>query len=85
MLITDIDMPPLNALEVPGDALDALWLRGGFQDSFLSADNAQRLNWRKDLLRSYLERDVPMFGSRVATRLIDHHGQPGSPHTDRRR
>lgn len=68
--ISYIDMTPLNALEVPGDALDALWVRGGFPDSFLSADDAHSLAWRKDLLRTYLERDVPMFGSRIPAETL---------------
>lgn len=68
--ISYIDMTPLNALEVPGDALDALWVRGGFPDSFLATDDAQSLDWRKDLLRTYLERDVPMFGSRIPAETL---------------
>ena len=68
--ISYIDMTPLNALEVPSDALEALWVRGGFPDSFLSADDAHSLDWRKDLLRTYLERDVPMFGSRIPAETL---------------
>ncbi len=68
--ISYIDMTPLSVLEVPGDALEALWVRGGFPDSFLAADDAHSLDWRKDLLRTYLERDVPMFGSRIPAETL---------------
>lgn len=68
--ISYIDMTPLNATEVPVDAQESLWVRGGFPDSFLAQDDRQSLGWRKDLLRTYLERDVPMFGSRVPAETL---------------
>ena len=68
--ISYIDMAPLTVQEVPSDASEKLWVRGGFPDSFLSKTNASSLAWRKDLLRTYLERDVPMFGSRVPAETL---------------
>ena len=68
--ISYIDMAPLSVLEVPTEAIEALWLRGGFPDSFLAVDDHQSLSWRKDLLRTYLERDVPMFGSRIPAETL---------------
>lgn len=68
--ISYIDMTPLSVLEVPADAIENLWVRGGFPDSFLAQDERQSLNWRKDLLRTYLERDVPMFGSRIPAETL---------------
>jgi len=68
--ISYIDMTPLGASEVPTDAQEGLWVRGGFPDSFLAQDERQSLSWRKDLLRTYLERDVPMFGSRVPAETL---------------
>ena len=68
--ISYIDMTPLTAPEVPSEAQDQLWLRGGFPDSFLAPDDGASLAWRKDLVRTYLERDVPMFGSRVPAETL---------------
>ena len=68
--ISYIDMTPLTVSEVPADAQDRLWLRGGFPDSFTARDDASSLAWRKDLVRTYLERDVPMFGSRVPAETL---------------
>lgn len=68
--ISYIDMTPLNVCEVPVDVTDTLWIRGGFPDSFQAADDHDSMNWRKDLLRTYLERDVPMFGSRVPAETL---------------
>lgn len=68
--ISYIDMTPLSVLEIPNDAHETLWIRGGFPDSYLAKDAQQSLNWRKDLLRTYLERDVPMFGARIPAETL---------------
>lgn len=67
-----IGMGGLNILELNGDsqARQKLWLRGGFPDSYLAADDDMAMDWLEDLIRTYLERDVPQMGFRVpASRL----------------
>ena len=61
--ISYLGMSGLNALEV--DARNRLWLRGGFPNSYLAADDDTAMDWLEDLLRTYLERDVPQMGFRV--------------------
>jgi ABC-type antimicrobial peptide transport system permease subunit len=39
-------------------------------DSLLAADDTRSLNWRRDFIRSYLERDVPMFAPRLPAETI---------------
>ena len=67
-----LDIAPLNMVEAlaAGIQSDALWLRGGFPDSLLAPDDTQSLNWRRDFIRSYLERDVPMFAPRLPAETI---------------
>lgn len=69
-----LDVAPLNALETGAEphhiALDALWLRGGFPDSLLAPSDAASLDWRRDFVRSYLERDVPMFAPRLPAESV---------------
>lgn len=60
-----IEMPPLQLTEVGVDQLNALWLRGGFPDSFLAASDQASMDWRLDFLRTYLERDIPALGPRI--------------------
>ena len=60
-----IEMPPLQLTEVGADQLNALWLRGGFPDSFLAASDQVSMDWRLDFLRTYLERDIPALGPRI--------------------
>lgn len=62
-----LEMGPVNAAEAAADGMtDAtLWVRGGFPESLLALNDAASLTWRRDFLRSYLERDVPMFAPRI--------------------
>lgn len=71
--IAYVEMGPFDVLEIgpkPAARLD-LWLRGGFPDSYLAADDGQSLALRRDFIRSYLERDVPMFGPRIPAETLE--------------
>ncbi len=70
-----LELNPFSVAEVAGrdgepDALDRLWLRGGFPDSYLAPSETSSMSWRMDFIRTYLERDVPMFGPRVPAELL---------------
>ena len=69
--IAYVDMGPLNALEVGAADIQKLWLRGGFPDSFLAERDSDSLAIRRDFIRTYLERDVPMFGPRVPAETLE--------------
>jgi hypothetical protein len=45
-------------------------LRGGFPDSLLAQSDAHSLRWRRDFIRTYLERDIPQFGRRIAAETL---------------
>ncbi len=66
-------MSGFNVLELPNHHttdLHALWLRGGFPQSYLANSDAQSMEWLEMFIRTYLERDVPQMGFRVpANRL----------------
>ena len=67
-----VDLTPVDALEFPSQVGDTgrLWTRGGFPDSLLAENDAASLNWRRAFVRSYLERDVPMFAPRMPAETI---------------
>lgn len=67
-----LDIAPLNLLETTQASIadHDLWLRGGFPDSLLKPDDIQSLSWRRDFIRSYLERDVPKFAPRLPFDVI---------------
>ncbi|MEY4591670.1 MAG: hypothetical protein RIR18_565 [Pseudomonadota bacterium] len=67
-----LDISPLDIIEAQSAniASNDLWLRGGFPDSLLAPNDAISLAWRNDFVRSYLERDVPMFAPRMPVETI---------------
>ena len=70
--ISYLDMTGLSVTEVGAtrDTQQTLWVRGGFPDSYLAPTDALAMRWLEDLIRTYLERDVPQMGFRVpAARL----------------
>ena len=61
-----VDLAPIDPIEAgrSGVPLNQAWFRGGFPDSLLSGD-ADSFAWREDFVRTYLEREAPMFAPRV--------------------
>jgi uncharacterized protein len=64
------ELAPLDAGEVGPKRLDALWLRGGFPDSLLASSDEASLRWRRDFIRTYLERDIPQLGPRIPAEAL---------------
>ncbi len=65
------------------DAVQRLWLRGGFPRSYLAASDEDSLAWRAGAIASHVEVDLPQFGVNIAApamlrfwRMLAHyHGQ----------
>lgn len=68
--IAYLELGPFDVLEGGESDQDALWVRGGFPDSFLAADDRRSLEWRENFIRTYLERDVPEFGPRIPAETL---------------
>jgi predicted AAA+ superfamily ATPase len=78
-----IDVGGFSLEETGAAAADTLWLRGGFPRSFTAASDADSRAWRRQFIRTFLERDLPMLGfntppvamRRFWTMLAHYHGQ----------
>lgn len=68
--ISYLELTPFCLAEVPDIDSNELWLRGGFPESVLARSRALSLRWRQDFIRSYLERDIPQFGPRIAAETL---------------
>lgn len=68
--IAYLDLGPFDALEVPADAVDKLWIRGGFPSSFLAESDELSMIWRQSFIATYLERDIPQFGFRIPAETL---------------
>lgn len=68
-----VEMDPLDILEVGDESenLNKLWIRGGFPDSFLAESDEASFAFRRNFIRTYLERDVPQFGRRIPAETLE--------------
>lgn len=81
--VEHIEMRGFALDEVPGDAADMLWQRGGFPRSYLAASDEDSMRWRSDFIRTFLERDLAWMGfgmnplamGRFWTMVAHYHGQ----------
>ncbi|MEY5010875.1 MAG: hypothetical protein RLZZ253_2014 [Verrucomicrobiota bacterium] len=78
-----IEMQGLNLSETGIPSADSLWQRGGFPRSFLAANEADSFDWRRNFIRTFLERDLASLGFGMApaamgrfwTMLAHYHAQ----------
>jgi hypothetical protein len=78
-----VQVSGFSLAEVGPQAMLSHWLRGGFPLSFLAANDANSLAWRKNFVQSFLERDLPQWGVQVPAAtllrfwamLAHYHGQ----------
>jgi len=68
--IAYLELAPFNLQEAQGHSADQLWVRGGFPESLLAPNDSRSLRWRQDFIRTYLERDIPQFGPRIAAETL---------------
>jgi predicted AAA+ superfamily ATPase len=77
------ELPAFSLGEVGAKNLRRLWLRGGFPRSYVAKSGAESARWRRDFIRTFVERDLPRLDVRVAaptlrrfwTMLAHVHGQ----------
>jgi uncharacterized protein len=71
--VSYLELTGVNALEYDGQdhsALNELWVRGGFPESLLAETDKDSLEWRRDFIRTYLERDIPQLGPRIPAQTL---------------
>jgi uncharacterized protein len=67
--ISFVELTPFLVSEVSGVpqyTLFSHWFRGGYPDSLLAADDGRSNRWRENFIRTFVERDIPQLGVRVA-------------------
>lgn len=78
-----LDMRGFDISEVGVDRHAELWLRGGYPDSYLADSASLSIRRRNALIRTHVERDLPMLGITISafrirqfwTMLAHSHGQ----------
>lgn len=65
-----IEMGGFHLGELGREDSHALWLRGGFPRSFLAETVADSIEWRKQFVRTFLERDLAQMGFRMSPQVL---------------
>jgi uncharacterized protein len=87
--IAYLELTPFLFSESPGERsplafdINRYWLRGGFPRSYLARSDRASSRWREQFIRTFLERDIPQLGYRIAAEslrrlwmmLSHYHGQ----------
>lgn len=68
--VETLAMSGFGLAEVGVTRLGRLWLRGGFPPSFLARSARDSAVWRRGFVSTFLERDLPMTGSRLAPETL---------------
>src|SRR3990167_6954936 len=79
--ISYIEMRPFSFTEVTDT--QQLWIRGGFPKSYLAQNEHDSFGWRREYIRTFLERDIPSLGFNLNPQLVrrlwmmltNYHGQ----------
>lgn len=81
--VAHVDMGGFSLEETGAENWKRRWARGGFPGAYLAATNERSHAWRMNFIQTFLERDIPALGIRVApvalrrfwTMLAHYHGQ----------
>jgi len=65
-----LDLTPFLISELPEDSMQRHWLNGGYPDSFLAPSAPASWRWRQNMVRTYLEQDIPNFGFNISTQTL---------------
>lgn len=80
--IAYVELPGFGLADV-GARWPRLWLRGGYPRPYLARTDEDSLRWRRDLIRTYVEQDLPQLGITIGagtlhrfwTMLAHYHAQ----------
>ena len=68
--ISIIQMSGFSLAEIGAESQNLHWRRGGYPLSFTALNEETSLEWRKDFVRTFLERDIPQFGFNIPSIIL---------------
>jgi hypothetical protein len=61
------DLPGFSLEEIGARNARRLWLRGGFPRAYTATSAVESSRWRRDFVRTFIERDLPQLDVRVSS------------------
>ena len=70
--ISYLKMSGINVLEIENieENFLPLWVRGGFPESYLAIKDDIAINWLRNFIKTYLERDIPQLGFKTTPTIL---------------
>ena len=68
--IAYLELHPIDLLEYDNQNKEQLWTRGGFPESLLAQSDRQSINWRKNFIKTYLERDIQQISAKIPAETL---------------
>jgi uncharacterized protein len=68
--ISYLEITPFSYQELGSKQRSMHWVRGGYPRSLLASSEAQSLQWRRDFIATFLERDLPTLGIRMPSSAL---------------
>jgi uncharacterized protein len=66
-----VDVGGFSKEEVGAAQQNRLWLQGGFPRAYIANDSGQWQRWMDNFTRTFLERELPALGSKVAPKALN--------------
>ena len=63
------ELPGFDLSEISD--MDRLWLRGGFPPSTLARSHRASADWRRDFVRTFVQRDIPRMGVGISPAVLE--------------
>lgn len=68
--ITFLELTGFDLAEVGPEQMVPLWIRGGFPRAYLADTAEESERWRRDFIRTFLERDLAQLGLRLSASTL---------------
>jgi len=65
------ELGPLRLADVGAAKWRQLWRRGGFPRAYLARSEEASRTWRREFVRTFIERDVPQLGLRIPAATLE--------------
>jgi len=66
-----IELGGFALAETGSEQMEKLWNRGGFPRAFTAVNEDDSQAWRRNFIRTFLERDLPQLGLRLAAPVVE--------------
>lgn len=68
--IANLDLYPFTLREVGNDAVEPVWLRGGYPLAFGASSDEQAFDWMANYIRNVVERDLGLLGLNASPKVL---------------